>query len=438
MYRYYLALRYMVSRPINLLGMIGVMVGVWALIVVVSIFDGYSEELRNHFSMTSSDLMVYHLGKRVRFDRIRPMLEADPNVALCTPRVVWEGLIHPRSVEELQRWIPGAVSKSGRFVRLLGVDPGLESRTTGFQEWLDSTENGSQRVDREDLEANDDWILVSSSKAATLRLKRGEDLIVTTGQIRVNPDTGDPELPKATLRIAGTFATRHAGFDNLTAFVSIDRMRKLVAEDNDGFVNEIAIALKSTTGEAIDETRIRLRRAMAADPDLRHQRPQIAAAGEQESRFLEAINHQAGLMKVVLFVIMVVAGFLIYATLSMMVAEKIHDIGVISALGGTRAGVLQVFLSCGLAIASTGTLLGVVSGCITSVYLDDFNNWMKSAFDVDLFPTDIYNLPRVPYYLDPLWITIVAGSSLLLGLLVSALPAVRAMQNDPLECLRNA
>jgi len=139
----------------------------------------------------------------------------------------------------------------------------------------------------------------------------------------------------------------------------------------------------------------------------------------------------------VLFVIMVVAGFLIYTTLSMMVTEKLHDIGVIAALGGTRAGVAQIFMSCGLAIASAGTLLGVVTGCITSVYLDDFNNLMKRVFNLDLFPTDIYNLPRVPYDLDPLWIAIVAGSSLLLGLVVSALPAIRAMRNDPLECLRD-
>ena len=98
---------------------------------------------------------------------------------------------------------------------------------------------------------------------------------------------------------------------------------------------------------------------------------------------------------------------------------------------------MQVFLTSGFAISLVGTALGVGTGCLTSIYLNDFNEFMKWAFDLDLFPSDIYNLPGVPYDLDPSWIGIVVGSSLVLGLIVSALPAERAMANDPLECLRD-
>ncbi len=141
-------------------------------------------------------------------------------------------------------------------------------------------------------------------------------------------------------------------------------------------------------------------------------------------------------MKMVLFVIMVVAAFLMYATLSMMVTEKTHDIGILTALGGSTWGVSSVFLACGLAITSIGSILGVITGCLSSIYLDNFNQFLKQSFEIDLFPTRIYNLKQVPYSLDPLWIMTVAGTAMGVGLVVSGLPAWRAARHDPLQSLR--
>ena len=87
MYRYYLALRFMVSRPINLLGIVGVMLGVWALIVVVSIFSGYILEVKQHVNTVSADLVVVNLGNRVQFSNAEEILKADQNVDNCSPRL---------------------------------------------------------------------------------------------------------------------------------------------------------------------------------------------------------------------------------------------------------------------------------------------------------------------------------------------------------------
>jgi lipoprotein-releasing system permease protein len=96
-----------------------------------------------------------------------------------------------------------------------------------------------------------------------------------------------------------------------------------------------------------------------------------------------------------------------------------------------------VFFWCGVSITAVGIGLGIGTGCLSSIYLDDFNSWLKSTFDIDLFPVGIYNLRRVPYELDPVWIFQVSGWALVVGILVSVLPAWRAARHDPLVSLRN-
>ncbi|MEE2887185.1 MAG: FtsX-like permease family protein [Planctomycetota bacterium] len=438
MYRYYLALRFIASRPINLLGIGGVMLGVWALIVVVSIFSGYIREVKEHVNTVSADMVIVNLGNGVKFAVAQGILEADQNVAACSPRLVWGGLLHP-NVEKggPTTPIPGALPKNGPYVTIVGIDPALEIATTGFGRWLEAVTDPALQVAQDTLQETRNWVLLSPLRAAKMQLARGDSVPLTMARLQQTWDGGMTQFGRLDPQLVGCFSTDHAGFDTLTVYLHIEALRSLIAKGNPDFTNEIAIKLRDGSPTATEQTRRRIEGALFSHPDFQYPQPLVKIAGEQEQGLLNAVDHQRGLMKLVLFVIMVVAGFLVYATLSMMVTEKIHDIGVLSALGATRRGVLQVFMTCGLAIALSGTLCGIVSGCITSIYLDPFNAWLKQTWDIDLFPIDIYNLPHVPYHLDPWWILIVGSSSLLLGLIAAAIPALRAMRNDPLDALRN-
>jgi lipoprotein-releasing system permease protein len=133
---------------------------------------------------------------------------------------------------------------------------------------------------------------------------------------------------------------------------------------------------------------------------------------------------------------MVTAAFLMLATLSMMVTEKISDIGILTAMGGTPSGVTLVFLACGLTITLVGVVAGVAAGAVTSIYLEEIRQAIRWAFGIDLFPLDVYNLDRVPCLIDPLWLLQVAGMAFATGFVVSAIPALRAARHDPLVSLR--
>ena len=437
MYRYFLALRYLLSRPINLLGMFAFMLGVWALILVVSIFSGVIREFKEHIRSATSDVTAYYLGNRANYQRLEKVLLQHHNVAACAPRLAYAGLLHPdpeRTASNAPNEDPTA---NHHLVTLIGVDPQKEAQVTGFNGWL--AEAGTD-TETTVLDAQSSWILPSQMRARREHVSPGQKLQITTANLtdqsgpRGSRSPATLDLIEHEFQVAGSYATQYSGFDEFNAFVHIDLLRKLLHKQDD-FVSEIMIRLKDP--DLRHATAEDLAASIGSMSEYARSLPQVQPWEERDKRYLENVEHQRSLLKLVLFVIMVVSTFLVYATLSMMVTEKTRDIGILVALGGTRTGVMQVFLTCGFAIGLIGTICGIVIGCITSMNLDAIRHLVLNWFGVDLFPISSYGLPRVPYELDPSWIALVAAIALVLGLLVAGLPALRAARHDPLRSLRN-
>jgi ABC-type lipoprotein release transport system permease subunit len=439
MYRVFLALRWLLSRPINVLGMLGVTVGAWALILVVSIFSGFIKEVRQHVRAASADVTVQYLAWGARFADLERTILADPNVAACAPRLVWFALLHAlgkhkevvRRIEAIEP--PGAESP---FTMLVGIDAQRELELTGLRAWLAAPAAELRVADAAApfaLAGGRPGILLSAHRIGKEFVEPGALVKVTTGRL---PGGNRPlDLKEQEFVLCGAFATHHVAFDANAAFAPIADLRALMGPGDGDVVNEIVIELKDRGDDVA--TAARLQRALRdAHPRVAHG-ARVRTWEQIHEPFLSAVEHQRFLMKVVLFVIMVVAAFLMYATLSMMVAEKTRDIGILTALGASRGGVLQVFLTCGLAIALCGAGLGVALGWYSAVNLDGFNRWLRGTFGVDLFPSAIYNLRQVPSDVDPEWLLMVAALAVGTGVVVSVLPAWRAARHDPLQSLRN-
>src|SRR5437867_4381251 len=139
MYRPFLALRWLLTRPINLLGVFGVTLGVWALIVVVSIFSGFLREVGVHIRAAAADVAVQYLPEGATYAPLRQALEADLNVAATAPRLVHFGLLHRPGQRPPPPPLLGRGSLQGGdtpFLTVLGVDPAREMATTSLREWL--------------------------------------------------------------------------------------------------------------------------------------------------------------------------------------------------------------------------------------------------------------------------------------------------------------
>lgn len=444
MYRLFLALRYLLTRPINLLGMLGIAVSVWALVVVVSLFTGFLSVLEEHLQSASAALTVTALPQWADFSALQAQLRDDDNVAGVAPRLVHHGLVQKPGQRQRTPPLPGRTSLSGGeqpFVFVIGIDAEQEAAVTGLQHWLaDPAIDPTRRVaDRRQPFAGDDSrprVLVGEERMARDGWRPGDEVRWTFATVASDADGNRTvRQHELTLVVAGAYRTHHFGFDGNNVFVPIATVREALAL-RPGSVHEVVVAVHDAS--QLEATAERLVRATnrALDRGNGFLYGTVQTWQERNQGELESVAHQRSLLKIVLIVIMVVAAFLMLATLSMMVTEKVADIGILTALGGTPLGVTQVFLACGLSITVVGLLLGLASGALTSIYLEEIRQALIATVGLDLFPVQVYNLTRVPSRLDPWWMLQVAGMALATGFLVSALPALRAARHDPLVSLR--
>ncbi len=445
MYRLFLAIRYLLTRPINLLGMFGIALSVWALVVVVSLFSGFIATVEEHVHSASADVSVSNLPAWAKWSKLRAALTDEPNLSAMAPRLVHYGLIHHPGKRPAPPPLPGRTALHGGdqpFLFVLGIHAAEEAAATGFGGWITDPDIAPELRVKDPQNAlapqhGVPSVLLGVERMRAEGLRPGDTLVLTTGVLRTAPDgTKSPQQVQIPLVIAGAYKTKHGGFDGNNLFVDIGTLQQELLEGDTDAVHEIAIAVRDES--QLDETADRIARIVhrAVDRGDQMARGTAQTWREKNLAFLQSVEHQRALLKIVLIVIMVTAAFLMLATLSMMVTEKTSDIGILTAMGGTPLGVTSVFLACGLTITAVGVLLGIGVGSLTAIYLEEVRQALLWAFGIDLFPLQVYNLDRVPCHIDPLWLVQVAGMAFGTGFVVSVLPALRAALYDPLISLR--
>ncbi|HHI79367.1 MAG TPA: ABC transporter permease [Planctomycetes bacterium] len=433
MYKFFMVYKYLLNRPINLLGMIGVLIATWALIFVPSIFSGYIVKIEHHVRSTVADLsLILRGGSRpLSFSKVAKQLQEDKDVESLSPRLSWYGMLIPAK-ENAE-----TVSASDQdFFQLIGIDDELEKGR--FASWLRAVKDPQLQAPLskpfEHKENAPPKILLGVDKAKELGLKRGDTLVLTTGFRDDSEADENVQSIVIEFELGGCFSSEHFAFDEYSAFVSIQDLRNILrgsAPPGLDRFNEIDIHARK--GADLDLLSDRLN-ALLRDRNI----PGIVVTWKKrQERFLESVEHQRFLLQLVLAALMVVAGFLIFATLSMMVSEKTKDIGILSALGATRKGLLSIFLFSGLSVAITGFFLGLLGAWISCKNLNAVNDFLADRFSLNLFPKDVYGLKVIPYAIDPLWVAQVGLGAMVLAGLFSLFPAWRAARLDPIQSMRS-
>jgi lipoprotein-releasing system permease protein len=488
-YSPFLALRYLLTRKINLLGIGGVMFAVWAMIVVDSVFTGFVSEIRRDVRNSTTDLLVTDLPHDTAYEPLRAALEADPDVVATAPRLRHHGLFQalrqPRGADRPQSssQVDFDHTENG-FALLLGIDPQREERVSGLRQWLADgptalADKGIARERSPALDSTDARRLAQlllpdeiewqarrhaglphdrelaefrSSMPGTLlgwrRIRSGyfydlgEPLDLVIAAFQPEPD-GSAKVHTHALRLAfaGWFATGHRTFDETTAILPIEALRSALGHDAADpaaieLVTDIAIRLApGLGGSQLAACKRRLQTLVQPLLSAGSKPCSVLDWQEQNSVFLSAVAHEQAMMQFVLFVVMLVAAFVIYATLHMMVVQKVKDIGILAALGGTPASIGTVFLLGGITVAAIGAMLGIGIGVLSVQWLNPINDWLYAQAGVELFPRRLFDMKAIPCQLESSWIANVAIGALVLAVITAFVPSRKAARMNPVLAL---
>jgi len=486
----FLALRYLVTRRINALCVLGVAFAVWAMLIVDGVFTGFVTNIHTDVKRSSPALLLTDLPHNTSYEQLRAQLEGDPDVVATAPRLRHHGLLQAvqsqrgrRAAASSQLEFDRARTNNG-FAVLLGIDPQREPKVIDMDGWLDRGPEQIARRGRQDPrspvfdEPDQDrrqQLLVPDQVEYAARVQAGlprdeepkrhqsvwPGVLLGWPRVFANRQAvqGDPfdvlcvafpreDADGAVMRphttrmaFAGWFSAGSRMFDETTALVPIETLRTMLGHDaydpnSVDLVTDVAIQPRAgLTPRATDALRARLqeRAQSALNPDS----PPCAVLDwqQQNQTFLSAVAQEQAMMEIVLFVVMLVSAFVIYTTLHMMVTQKVKDIGVIAAVGGAPGGIGGIFLMGGIIVGVIGTTIGVGAGVLSSIWLNPVNDWLYSQFQVELFPRGLFDLDEVPVHLDPYWVTCVSVGAILLTVVVALLPARKAARLNPVTAL---
>lgn len=414
----FVGLRYVRARThkffvsfITWASLVGVCVGVAALIVILSVMNGLENELRDSLvALSAHARVVARVSDLDDGQPVQPSESQWQNVQ----RIVrsGEGVVAVARYVEIQ----GLAVRTPEMLPILlrGIDPQAESSVTAV---VRSLVHGHLT----DLAPGTDRVMVSSVISERLGLDAGDSLTVLIPAVSAD---GAPAPRLRELTVAGVFEVGRSEQGNLL-LANIDDVR--------------ALAPGGGAGEGL---RIRFRDALSAAALSARLRPNLPADFElfdwtqDNANYFRAVKIEKTMMSLILMMIVGVAAFNIVAMLVMVVTDKRTDIAILRTFGASPRRVMGVFMTQGLVIGWLGVALGLIVGLGIALHIDTLVPFLEQTFHFQIFDADVYDMPTIPS--DVRWPNIVAisVSALLLTGVATIYPAIRASRTAPAEALR--
>ncbi len=409
-YELLVGLRYTRARRRNrfiginsLVSMIGIMVGVWALIVVLSVMNGFQKEVRTRILGVASHVQITSITNRLSdWQSIAALAARHPRVVATAPFV------------QEQAMLSTGPAVRGALVR--GILPDQEDKVADLGTHM---KLGSLDL----LKPGEFGVILGADLARALQLMPGDKVAFVAPQGLVTPAGVIPRLKQFTL--VGVFEAGIADADAALALVHLQDAQTLYQ-----------------LGTEVSGVRLKLDDIFAARQvarELLADLPQDLYASDwtrTHANFFRAVEIEKRMMFIILTLIILVAAINIISTLVVAVTDKQADIAILRTLGARPGSVMQIFIVMGMVIGVVGTLLGVVTGILTAINIDVIVPAIENALSIKFLSKDVYLIPELPSDLQ--WADVVAISAMGLGLSFAATlyPSWRASRLNPAEALR--
>jgi lipoprotein-releasing system permease protein len=257
----------------------------------------------------------------------------------------------------------------------------------------------------------------------------GDDVRITF------PSAGQP--PKAMsdmFTVVDFYESKMSEYDSSFAFIPLRRLQEMrgMIDPATGLESVTTIQMRLRPGADLNAIRDRLRERFPAE----HFPYRIQTWRDMQGPLLAAVQMETMLLNILLFLIIAVAGFGILATFFMIVVEKTKDIGILKALGAPSQGVMSIFLSYGFSLGLVGATVGLIGGLLFVIYINDIARLIEIITGQEVFDPTIYYFSRIPTIIEPQTVIGVMVGAVLIAVLASVLPALRAARLHPVQALR--
>jgi lipoprotein-releasing system permease protein len=388
---------------ISMISMLGIALGVTALIVVLSVMNGFQKELRTRILGVASHVQVNGIGGELAdWEKVARDAEKHPKVRAWAPFVQGQGML------TADQAVKGTVIR--------GILPDREEQVAGFKTYM-------KRGEWTALQPGEFGIIIGVDLAIGLRASVGDKINLIVPQGTVTPAGIAPRLK--TFRVVGIFEVGMFEYDSGLALVHLEDAQKLLRLGS----NVSGVRLK--LDDLFEAPQVAREMSRKLDYDVI-----VSDWTRSHANFFRAVQIEKNMMFIILSLIVAVAAFNIVSTLVMAVQEKNADIAILRTLGASPASIMKVFLVQGTVIGFIGLGLGVAGGVALALNIDVVVPAIERMLGIQFLSKDVYYISDLPSELqwrDVGWIT---GVAFVLTLLAAIYPSWRASRINPAEALR--
>ncbi|MEQ1518545.1 MAG: lipoprotein-releasing ABC transporter permease subunit [Usitatibacteraceae bacterium] len=388
---------------ISLASMLGIALGIAALITVMSVMNGFQKEVRARILGVTSHVQIMGFENGLeRWQTLREVAMKNPEVIGTAPFVNGQGLLSYSSVV--------------RGVMVRGIIPSDENAVANLGRDMKVGQITS-------LQPGEYNIILGADLARALGVKLGEKLQLITPQGSVTPAGMVPRVRSFT--VSGIFSSGHYEYDSTLALIDMKDAQVLFR-----------------LGDNISGVRLKLKDTDKARSVSRELQQTLRIDGfvtdwtKQNETYFRAVEIEKRMMFLILTLIIAVAAFNLVSTLVMAVSDKQPDIAILRTLGASPGLIMKIFVVQGAVIGVIGTLIGVVAGVLLALNIDVVVPFIESMAGFKVLSPEVYLLGDLPSDLrwNDVWST--AAIALVLSLAATLYPSWRASKVNPAEALR--
>ena len=387
---------------ISMASILGIALGVIALITTLAVMGGFQREIRDRMLQMAAHATVSGYGEPLAdWQHAVKVASADPRVAGAAPYIEKEALI-------------SAANNQPAMIR--GVVPVEEDKVSVLGEKM-------VQGTLTELQPGGFKIVLGRELAVWLGVSVGDDVVVTLADFRSTPLGGVQTMKR--FRVSGIFEAGYNEYDKGLAVVNMQDLQRVLR-----------------MGEGVTGVRLKMHDMdqafeVARDLATKLQGPyRVSDWSQDNANLFRALKMEKTVMAILLSLIIAMGAFNLVSSQVMLVTDKQADIAIMRTFGLSPRGVMQVFMVQGSLIGVIGTVLGVVSGIVLTLNLENILFAIERVFGVSLLPEDVYYITGLPTDLKPEDVLAITAVALVMAFLATIYPAWRAARTPPAEALR--